>query len=278
MKILQRTSHVLIFRILSIEDLHKTAFASAVFLIIFLFQLEVPSDLTCHRSISGLGRCRLVTGAMLRPDVQMDVPVNQVKEATFDSRRARISLVTQDGATYAFPAHLNSRPEDAARINYFLNHSTQRHLKVVNGTVKVNWNPLHNLIEIPKLIFSSYLWLALIPFYIFSILTGQIVICTFNRSLGKVTIKQQNIYSAQIVEHPLAEIVDVKVQMRRKQKMRRLSNGTLSRYYITQYNVNLVLKSGVRVPLVERFDEMDWGTEKTANCIREFLNLQNNSN
>jgi hypothetical protein len=206
----------------------------------------------------------------LQSDVQLDIPLSQVKEAAFNSRGSQVSLVTQDGkafpiTTYAIPVE----EESAVRINEFLSDPERRHLKVVEGTVDVGWHPIQDWLWFPiHVVFSPLVWICGIVF-VFVNMTSEIVTCTLDRSLEQITIERRGIRHRQILQYPLQELVGVEVQ---KVTRRNLTKRYPERY-ITEFGVILIFKSGDRVPLEKRFSQFRSSKERTAKRIRQFLNL-----
>lgn len=273
MLILRRTSQILMLRIFPVEQWLTGLFPTAVFLILFIIYGRTQSILTCQRTAPDQGRCQLVASRPLRSEVQLDMPLSQVKEATFNSRGSQVSLVTQDGrafpiTTYAIPVE----EENAVRINAFLSDPEQRHLKVVEGTVDVGWHPIQDWLWLPiSVVFSPLVWICGIVF-VFVNRTSEIVTCTLDQRLGKVIIERRGIRRFQKLEYPLEDIVGVEVE---RWKTRRQTGDTMNvnGRFITLFRVNLILRSGDRAPLSRQFSQFHGGKEKLADCIRQFLNL-----
>lgn len=258
-------------RIFPIEQWLTGLFPTAVFLILFIIYGETQSILTCHRTAPDQGRCELVASRLFQSKVQLDISLSQVKEAAFNSHQ--VSLVTEDGAvfrltTYAIPMN----EENVFRINDFLNHSEQRYLKVIEGKVQVGWHPLHDWLRVPFLIVSSPLVWVCGGIFIYGVMAGQIVTCTFDQIQGKVIIERRGIRSFQRLEYPLEDIVGVEVE---RWKTRRQAGDTMkvNGRFITLFRVNLILRSGDRAPLSKPFSQFRRGKEKLADYIRQFLNL-----
>lgn len=273
MLILRRTSQILMLRIFPVEQWLTGLFPIAVFLVLFIIYGGTQSILTCHRTAPDQGRCQLVASRLFQSKVQLDIPLSQVKEATSNSRGSQVSLVTDDGAvfrltTYAIPVS----EENASRINEFLNRSEQRYLKVIEGKVQVGWHPLHDWLRIPLVIvFSPLVWVCG-GIFIYGVMAGKIVTCTFDQTRGKVIIERRGIRSFQRLEYPLEDIVGVEVD---RWKTRRQAGDTMdvNGRLITLFRVNLILRSGDRAPISKQFSQFHWGKERLADCIRQFLNL-----
>lgn len=270
MFILRHTPQVLKFRILPLETWWMSIVPTVFFVMVFIVYGGTQSTLTCHRTAPEQGRCQLVASKLFQSEVQLDIPLSQVKEATFNSRGSQVSLVTQDGqafriTTYAIPVE----EKNAVHINEFLSDPTRRHLKAVEGTVDVGWHPIQDWLSFPiNIVLNPLVWICGTVFVLVN-MTSEIATCTFDRSLGQITIERRGIRYSQIFQYPLQELVRVEVEKR----VRRNRTGRGSGQHIAEFGVILIFKSGDRVPLEKQFSQFRSSKERTAKHIRQFLNL-----
>jgi hypothetical protein len=269
MFVLQRTSQVLKFRILPLETWWLSVVPTVFFVMVFIVYGGTQSTLTCHRTAPDQGRCQLVASRLLQSEIQLDIPLSQVKEATFNHRGSQVALVTQDGqafriTTYAIPAE----EKNAVHINEFLSDPEQRYLKVVEGTVDVGWHPIQDWLSFPihNIVLNPLVWICGTVFVLVN-MTSEIVTCTFDRSLGQITIERRGIRYSRIFQYPLQELVRVEVE----KAVRRIRTGRRSGQHVTEFGVVLIFKSGDRVPLEKQFSKFRSGKERTAKRIRQFL-------
>ncbi len=82
----------------------------------------------------------------------------------------------------------------------------------------------------------------------------------FDKTLRSFILKRKRLSGTKIVEHPLNEIKDVQVEESID------SDGST-------YRVSIVLVSGDRLPLTDYYDSFETNKQKTASCIKSFLNI-----
>lgn len=109
------------------------------------------------------------------------------------------------------------------------------------------WFPL---LPIFSILFGVFIWLY----------AGQSVSCSFDKTLGIVTLKQQSLRQTKVIEFSLRDIIDVELDLR-------------TREAAINQRIVLVLRTGHAQPLSLN-NNADWKDKQaTINTIREFLGM-----
>ena len=208
MKLLQHTSTQLIFRHRPIALWLAGSFFTIIGVVIIIL-LSKASTFACERALPNQGRCELTHSNFVLSRTAV-LPIQDLKGAevvmthtrqmdSFFLRQPhyRVLLLTQ---TEKIPLTLygttNHEPQDAiaAEINAYLNNPHETSLLIA-------WDNR---------------WLAYILGGIFIVVglfaeLSKIITITFDKVVGELKIERQGLLGTQVIEHPLEDIVEIKL-------------------------------------------------------------------
>jgi len=95
---------------------------------------------------------------------------------------------------------------------------------------------------------------------------AEVVTCTFDKTIGRMTLKKQSLRKTKAIEHPIEAISGVHLE----KSISTNDNGTS-----TLYRVTLGLASSKRIPLTSSYSTGLTSKQKTAEVIATFLNVKN---
>lgn len=259
MKIVQQTPNQLLLRELQVLSHVFSLIFGVVFTAVGLFFIALPNvtTLTCNRTEPTQGSCKLLASGLLASEVR-EIPISILQGAKVDESRSSKSttygvvLLTITGEVpFTFYSNFDKGKKQAiaSRINDFVKIPGETSLAVKQDD---RW--------------ISYLFggtfAAIGIFFAFGFVVAPVVkTWLFDKTLGSFTLKQQGLFGTKIIEYQIREIADVQVEEWTNSK------GTI------YYKVSIVLVSGDRLPLTLYSSSGKKSKQKTASCIRKFLNL-----
>lgn len=254
MKIVQQSSGQLKLRLTPVALwIFGGIFAAAGFFIITI--LCKATTLNCNRTEPAQGSCQLVTSGLLQSEVK-EIPLNVLQKAEVAESRSddgytyRVTLVTSNG-DLPFTSYSSSgeggKQAIASRINEFVGNPSETSLKVQQDD------------RLFIFIFGSVF--IIVGFFV-GVCWGQIVTCQFDKTLGSLILKRKGLFGTQVAEHRIKDIKDVQVQTSTS------SDGST-------YRVSIVLLAGEHLPVTMYYSSGRESKQKTADCIRKFLSLEN---
>lgn len=230
MKILEQTSNKLVCRIQQDSNVDLIIWGlfwglGSLVIIHIIFAVSGVEAITCKRVEPTQVNCELTHSTYIGLREERNILLSKVRGARTDEFHSegdtsyQVVLLTKKDEVLL----LNDNPNDASRINNFVNNPKSTYL-----TVKYD-NRWQNLFEITFfLLFFVLIGFGVVGYSLYK--TTIVRTYTFDKTLSKLTKQRQNLLGTQVNEYLLQEIIDVSVEEETA------SNGGRS------YQVNLLLR------------------------------------
>lgn len=247
MKIVNQTSNQLKLRLIPVLCWMVAGLFAA--LVLDWIATAKGSTLTCNRTELAKGSCKVVQSGLLGSE--REIPLSALQGATVERSKSdyRVVLLTTANSEVPLTLYYSSGESEkyviASRINDFVRIPGKTSLVVKQGPG-----------------FGYYLYGGIFfAASLFTVYLSPIETCLFDKTLGSFNFKRQGLFGTEVIKHRICEIADIQVKE---------SPGSKGGTY---YQVIIVLVSGDRLPLTLCPSSGKKSTQKTASCIRKFLNL-----
>jgi hypothetical protein len=224
------------------------------------------TTLTCQRWSAAQGSCKLTDLNFPWVNVK-EIPLTTLRGAEFRTQLGsgrgisyihKIVLLTPTAEIdVAVSSHKGEKEDITEQINRFIKNSNQTFLKVRQDGQQ------------EKLFWGLFFWGSGLVAVLFFGAEIEIITCSFDKTLGRLTLKQRNSLSlpSGFIEHSIQEIDSATIET--------TSRSKLDRFWRTvgynEYYLVLVLKSGERIRLTWHETVLLKGKQKVVDYISRIL-------
>jgi len=257
-KIIQHTPTRLTLREYPLELWLNGGMLVFLSLVLILFSAEVTT-FTCQRLGPTQGQCELATASLLNPARRV-IELHELHGARLESPgphgSGQVVLLTTGGDVplTRYQGLSGSKSQAVDQINAFVSDPTAPAL-----TVREDGWRLAFVIGLSAIGFVAALVI---------LVKARIATCTFDKALGKVTLRRRGLLGAQVRAFALRDIVDVQVE-----KHPLMSAGTRAKPRWV-YRINLIIGPDEHVPLVPYRSSGSKAKRQSVACICAFLDLK----